>query len=300
VTGERLLAAWDRFWHTPADPRIAAGFRIVFGIIVALMFLGQLPFVELWWGDQGLCPPQLGRKMRADSSWSLLFMLPSGYLHVYLGLAVGHALLISAGVFHRVNAAMLFVWLVSFQNRCTFINDGEDTMVRLFCFFLIFLDANRVWALVPRKPDAPTHSGFALRLIQLQTVFTFGVAGMEKWPGPAWWNGEAMFHVLHLDDYTDRMPFMAPLIEAAPWLSWPMSTGTLFLEFVIPIIVWVPRLRIVAVAMAVTWHIILESMAFLYAFEFLMMLGWLSFLTWPGHRRSLDEPSTEPPAADAA
>jgi len=276
-----MLAAWDRFWHTPADPRIAAGFRIGFGVLAALTFLGQLPFAELWWGQEGLCPPGLGQRMRATSSWSLLFWLPPDYLNLYIGLAVTHALLLAAGVFHRVNAALLFVWLVSFQNRCVFLTDGEDTVLRLFAFFLIFLDASRVWALTPRPADAPTHSGFAIRLIQLQTVFVFGMAGMEKWPGPAWWNGEAMFQVLHLDDYTGRLPIMTRMIEAAPWLSWPMSTGTLLLEFVIPIIVWVPRLRVPAVALAVCWHLMLESMAYLYAFELLMILGWLSFLRWP-------------------
>lgn len=278
---ERALAAWDRFWHPPADPHVAALFRIAVGLLVALMFLGQLPFAELWWGEAGLCPPALGHRMRAPSSWSLLYWLPSDFLNVYIGIAVAHALMLSAGVFHRVNAAFLFVWMVSFQNRCTFINDGEDTVARLFVLFLVFLDASRVWALTPRGPDAPTHSGFAVRLIQLQTVFVFGIAGMEKWPGPAWWNGEAMFQMLHLDDYAGRLPFMTTLIETAPWLSWPMSTGTLFFEFVIPIAVWLPRLRIPAVALAVTWHLMLETMAHLYAFEFLMICGWLTFMSWP-------------------
>jgi len=277
----RALAGWDRFWHAPVDPRMTAFFRIGFGLIVALVFLGQYPFVELWWGDEGLCPPELANQFRARGSWSLLFAIPSDYLWVCWGLAITHALLIAAGVWHRLNAALLFVWLISFQNRCTFINDGEDTVMKLFCFLLIFIDASRVWAVTKRPADAPEQSGFALRLLQIQTVFVFGVAGMEKWPGASWWNGEAMFWVAHLDDYAGRFPYLPEIMQAAPWLSWPMSTGTLFFEFVIPIIVWVRKLRVLAVAVAIFFHLALESMSHLYAFEWLMILGWLTFLPWP-------------------
>jgi hypothetical protein len=286
----RALAAWDRFWHAPADPRVAAFFRIVFGLLMVLYFALQYPFVETFWGGEGLCPPELAKQFRAYSSWSLLFAMPSSWVWVGWSLAIVHAALVALGVFHRVNAALLMVWLISFQNRCSFINDGEDTVAKIFCFALIFLDASRTWALMPRKADAPTHSGFALRLIQLQTTFVFFVAGMEKWPGKSWWNGEAMFWVVHLDDYAGRLPGLPELLQAMPWLSWPMSTGTLLFEFVVPIIVWFRKLRVLAVGIAIFFHLALEAMSHLYLFEWFMILGWLTFLQPP---RS-SAPSTAP------
>lgn len=276
----RFVAGWDRFWHTPVEPRIAAFFRIAIGLIVALVMLGQYPFVELWWGDEGVCPPGVARHMRAPTSWSLLFTLGSDWLWVAWGLTIAHALMLAAGFFHRVNAALLFVWLVSFQNRCGVLNDGEDLVMRYFVFFLIFLDASRVWALTPRRADAPTQSGFALRLIQIQTVFVFGVAGMEKWPGASWWNGDAMYWVVHLDDYAGRLPYLPELMQAAPWLSWPMSTGTLFFEALVPVMVWFRKTRWLAVGIAIFFHLALEAMSHLYAFEWLMIAAWLTFLRW--------------------
>src|SRR5262245_62687869 len=54
-----------------SDPRVVAGLRIAVGALVALSFLSQLPFVELWWGEGGLVPRRLGRSIVDRQAGSL-------------------------------------------------------------------------------------------------------------------------------------------------------------------------------------------------------------------------------------
>ena len=71
---------WSGFWHAPADLRVVAAFRVAFGALVALSFLLQEPFVELWWGDAGLVPRDVARGMLHPDEPSLLLWLPESPL----------------------------------------------------------------------------------------------------------------------------------------------------------------------------------------------------------------------------
>ncbi|MCA9571958.1 MAG: hypothetical protein KC656_29170, partial [Myxococcales bacterium] len=72
----RVVAAWDRFWHSPTDPRVAAFLRIALGSLVFLQFALQAPYVLDWWGEDGLLPQRAARRILDQDASSLLLVLP--------------------------------------------------------------------------------------------------------------------------------------------------------------------------------------------------------------------------------
>lgn len=277
-----LADAWTRFWHTPGDPRVAALLRILIGAITVLMYGLQAPWVQTWWGPDGLMPGRLARRLLAADRSSVLLLLPDDptVLWICWSIVLVQAVLLMVGWYSHVQAACLFVWHVSFQHRNLVILDGEDAVLRLITFLLIFAPIAQRWSLDARAGRArEVRSGWALRLIQVQIVFVFAMAGLEKWPGASWRYGNALHFIFHLDDFYPKVALPQVLVDW-PWTSRLMSWGTLVLEAVVPIAVWIPRLRRPTVLVAIAFHLSLELLMNLYFFQWLMITGWLSFLRW--------------------
>jgi hypothetical protein len=307
----RAWDAWTRWWHAPPDRRVVAALRIALGVLLLVSFASQAEFVELWWGERGLVPRRFARAILDPGEGSLLFLLPreSRWLWACWALAVVQSALLALGWQARFQAACLYVWLVSFQNRNTAILDGEDGMFRLLTFFLIFLPLSDLWSVDAwlrrrRGKGLPASgSGFALRLIQIQTVFVYLVAGLEKTQGAAWLDGTAMNLVLHLDDVHGRLPewhALADSVLASRLMTW----GTLVLEAAIPVAIWFPRTRRPAMIAAIAFHLALEWMMNLFLFEWVMIAGWLTFVDWDADRawlrRVLRRPAVAEPGSEQA
>src|SRR5690606_36854473 len=114
------------------------------------------------------------RSILDQDAGSLRFLLPPDdtWLWVCIGMVLVQSALLVVGWFSHVQAACLFVWLVSFQHRNQLIIDGEDAVMRLFMFFLIFAPMAERLSLDARAGRVlPVRSGWALRMIQLQTTF---------------------------------------------------------------------------------------------------------------------------------
>ena len=280
-------AAWTQFWHAPPDLKTVALVRTGMGLLIALWFGLQLPWLMTWWGPSGLVPPEVAKGELVAGEPSLLLLPGAGEGWVLAGAALGilQGLFLAVGWKPRVQAVCLFVLLVSFMNRNLFILDGEDGMFRLVTFLLVFLPLGHRWsvdaALRARRgePEPEPGSGWALRMLQIQVCLVWLVAGLEKATGSAWVDGTAMHYVLHLDDLYGRLPVPEGVLRS-PWVYTPMTWGALAAELLVPFLVWVPRLRKPALVVAIGFHLALEWMMNLYLFEWIMIVAWLSFSRW--------------------
>jgi hypothetical protein len=62
------------------------------------------------------------------------------------------------------------------------------------------------------------------------------------------------------------------------WMSQIGSYGTLVIEAFLPIGLWIPRLRWIAILLGVVLHLGIEMSMNLFLFEWVMILGLLSFV----------------------
>ncbi|MFM8215087.1 MAG: HTTM domain-containing protein [Pirellula sp.] len=283
---QRILQAWERFLFDSCDPRVAPILRIGFAILSLIQTMVAWPDAAYWFTDDGVMQSQTAQGILDPGAWSLLSLLPSKPWAAQLGLIclLVHGLLMLVGCFSRFQAAAIFVWLISFQNRNPLITDGEDTVLRIFAFLMIWLPLDFCWAVFPsktkaREPAQVSSQAWALRLIQFQMTAIYASTALSKLEGSTWQDGTAVWYVSRMTDNFGR------LIPAS-YLDWPGASalatyGTLAIESLLPIGLWIPKLRWIAIGLAVLLHLGIESSMNLFLFQWLMLLGLIAFVRLP-------------------
>jgi hypothetical protein len=280
---------WNRFFHEPCDARICAAIRIVYATLVLIHLATLYPDLELWFTETGLLPLDDAKKLANPHSTSLLEFLPgtSRVVQTCFWVTVAHAVCLLIGLLPRINACFLFVWIFSFQLRNNLINDSEDTLMRMMGFFLIWMPTGYCWSMnalirswwqgssfVPRL----AVPGWPLRLLQIQMAALFFSTALVKLGGDAWLNGTALYYVSRLDDHFGRFPVPAWLFDT-PWLVALITWSVLLAELFIPLLIWFRETRIPCLLVLVFFHLANEWTMNLFLFHWLMLCGWISFVT---------------------
>lgn len=302
-TGARLVAAWNGFFHADLDLRTCALVRIGYAALVLVWLTVLYPDLSTWYGADGILPPSAAERTMPGGAWTLLALFPKSdaWLKGAYAMAIVHAFLLLVGFASRLNAAALFVWVVSFCHRNEVILDAEDTVFRLAGFFLILMPAGACWSLdawllrlrigdcglrndshdTIRDPQSAIRNrgpAWALRLLQIQMCVVFLSAGLSKLFSPAWQDGTAMYYVSRLTDYFGRFPTPGFLWET-PWIVRLITWGVIAVELTIPILIWWKPARLWALAALLVFHLANEYTMHLFLFHWIMLTGWAAFLT---------------------
>ena len=102
-------------------------------------------------------------------------------------------------------------------------------------------------------------------------------SGLEKCQGAAWREGTALYYVSRLDDLFYRFPVPEFIFESL-FLVAIATWAAVLLELSIPVLVWFGKTRRFALCLAVLFHLSLDYMMNLNLFEWLMLVGWSSFI----------------------
>ncbi len=275
----RTFSRWyDRFLFESCDPKLVSAFRIGYALLLVIYVSTWAPSYSLWFTDQGL----LGHKAAEQLAWeyrsSLLFYFTSpGFAACGLGLLALHSLLLLVGLWSRVQAAFIFVWLVSFQHRNPLICDGEDTVFRLFALFMTTMPLDAFWAIKQKKrpltffeslgaatgPDSDDHD--------LRFCWHLETRGAKLV------DGSAMFYVSRMENYGGRH-WLPTVWTETPWMmQWSTWLG-LAIELSLPLLLWIKPTRRFAIVLGIVFHLAIESILNLFLFEWIMILGLLTFL----------------------
>jgi hypothetical protein len=277
-----VIRAWNRFFFAPADPLPLALFRIVFGFLVVVTLMALWPDLSVWYGPVGVLP--------RDSAWLAAYgdrldvtrWLPDRvesvrWLFVVVG---GAAAMLSAGLFTRLSAAIVFVGLASLHHRNPLILHSGDTLLRLCAFFLIFSHAGRALSLGRAfrrglRPDVLLLPPWAQRLIQLQVSIVYVSTVCWKLSGHMWRDGTATWITSQLVDF-QRFP--VSLLFNHLWSVRLLTWGTLAIEGALGVLVWYPRLRYSVLATGILFHVGLDYAMDLPLFQWIVMSTLLCFL----------------------
>jgi len=294
-TAAAFARGWQSFFHQPCDARVCAAIRIGYAAIVLMHLAVLYPDLDLWFTDNGVLPLEGALKIASPYSWSLLELWPStsAVVHTCFWIAIAHSVCLLIGLLPRLNALALFVWIVSFQVRNDVINDGEDCLMRLMGFFMIWLPSGRCWsvnALVrswwnrAKEQEAGDRQqkyaavGWPLRLLQIEMAAMFMSAALMKLAGADWLNGTALYYVSRLDDFFGRFPFPAWPFDS-PRAVALMTWSVIAVEFFVPILIWFRETRRPCLLLLVAFHLANEWTMNLFLFHWLMLCGWISFVS---------------------
>jgi hypothetical protein len=303
VGSERgFAAAWNALFFAPRDPRLASVLRIGYGVLLLINLAVLAPDVPLWFTESGLVPGALGRALINEHAPTVLDWIAAPWWPwLCFGVLAAAAVLLTLGWHSRIQAIVVLVGLTWLQDRNYAIVDGEDTLFRLFAFYLALCPSGWAFSLDARRRkragiavEPPTPWG--LRLFQIQMSVLYLSSAIEKSLGTDWTAGTALYYVARLDDAFGKFPLPGALFET-PWLFHLMTWSVLALEWLLPVLLWLTRTRRAAIALAIVFHLAIDYTMNLFLFHWLMILGILSFaefadLRWPPWRRA--------PAAAAA
>jgi hypothetical protein len=175
----------------------------------------------------------------------------------------------------------------------------------MIAFFLIWMPLGRCWSLnsvlsrywtgarnsPPPNPQSAIRNphflapGWGLRLLQLQMALIYLSAALEKLSGESWLNGTALYYVSRLDDYFGRFSVPNAIFDS-PGIVALLTWFVVLVELAVPFLIWFRETRLPCVAAAILFHLANEWTMHLFLFHWIMIVGWLSFLT-PGDFRWL-------------
>ncbi|MFY9255128.1 MAG: HTTM domain-containing protein [Fuerstiella sp.] len=283
-----LKKKWNWFFFESADPANCAIIRIGYSALLLLMLLVQWPDAAFWYSDSGVLPLSASRKLIDSDTLTVLAWLPTDASTIQLcyGLFILQAVMLLVGFKSRLQAVCLLVWLTSFHHRNGLLLDGEDTVFRIFAFLLAFSPCSCRWSVdnwLHRRlcgQDMPVASGsaWALRLMQIQMTMIYASTAWEKLNGNAWLDGTALYYASRLDDVFGRLPVPGILFNSLTALKL-MTWTVLVAEVLLPLGLWVRETRRAAILGGIALHLSIEWMMNLFLFEWIMIVGLLSFVT---------------------
>ncbi|HUG18126.1 MAG TPA: HTTM domain-containing protein [Planctomycetaceae bacterium] len=278
-TLKACTSAIDRFFMSPGDLRILNLIRPLFGTLLLINLLMLWPDRHMFYGPGSTISQEYYESLTRNS-WSMFHLLPwsSVSVDLYLGVLIGSLLLLICGIWSRLAALVVFVLLTGLYNGNSMIFDGEDTVFRLFAFFMIFVPGPKSVRETASEQRAETGSAWPvwpLRMFQLQMCLMYYCCALQKMKGEPWTDGTALYYVFRLYDfYRVPMPdFMTENLFFIKLLSW----SVIAIELSVPFLIWFKETRLPTLVFVLVFHVILDLSLNLFLFHWIMIAGWLSF-----------------------
>ena len=279
------VRVWDEFFFAKQSPVPICLFRIIYGALVIATLLLLRPDWLTWYGVHGWVSLPTALKLEPGNRLNLFAIIPQSdsWINALFWFALGSAVLLTIGLFTRINSILVFVFLTSIQQRNLYITHGGDTFLRLAGFFLIFAPAGAAFSVDRliriRRGKEPTvieaRRPWAQRMIQIQLSLLYFVTFLMKIKGAPWLQGSALFYVYHLDELK-RFPlpnwFFKPImLKLGSW-------SALALEFSLGVLIWVRDFRYVLLSMGLLFHLWLEYSLNIPLFQWDILSAYVLFI----------------------
>ena len=272
MTVQKLREAWNSFFFAPQSPLPIGLFRILYGICVsATLILLHSDWLS-WFGAHAWVSEDTMKVIEPGPRINLFTLLPQDdrWITAFFWFSLAFAVLLTVGLWTRVSSVVVFVCVVSIQQRALLITHGGDKFLRAAGFFLMFapagaaLSLDRLIRLRTKREngDLQPRAPWAQRMIQFQLALLYFTSFWWKLKGHAWLDGTALYYALHLREVRQfPLPSWfqnAVVLKLGSWL-------TLVMEFSLGTLIWLKRFRYWVLAAGLLFHLGLE-----YAFNFPM------------------------------
>lgn len=225
---------WHRdYWLGTVDPRPLALMRVCLGFVVISDLVTRLFEVRMFLTDASIVP----RGTQTEHwAWSLLNLVGStGAVSAVLVLALIVAVAFTLGYRTRLATVLLWLLMMSIQNRNLSIGDGGDDAVRVALGWSMFTDLGGAWSLDVVLGRRPYARVFALgaRMIQWQLAVCYFGAAYLKVRG-TWLDGDALYQTMQLTKFARPL---GDAMLAHPGLCKLFTYASLATELALPILI---------------------------------------------------------------
>lgn len=278
----RAHGAWRTWWFEPQETSTLGVIRILFGLVVLAWTLSLLPDLRTFFAPEGILPASFGT--RGGGVWTPVPYTGSYSLVLltFVLTALG-ALCVTLGIGTRLGCLVVWLGLMFFTRRNTWIMNSGDRYVRVIAFYLILTPAEASLSLRrwlrgrERFWEFPRRSLWGVRLIQIQVSLVYLTAVWDKVrTGPLWNNGTAVSYVWRL---TDLRRFSMPTFQTNS-LDINLATyGTLAVELSLGVLIWNRRLRPYVIVAGILLHLGIEYSLRVGYFSMISIVAILAFVS---------------------
>lgn len=241
---------------TMLDLRSLAVMRIVIGLLLLQDMAVRLFSVRAFLTAEGVLP------LSALPSPAVYFRAPlhalsdsAAYQYAVLIILILLALLLISGVRYRVVTFITWLMLASLHERNILILHSSDTILRLTLFWGIFLPWGERFSFRGKgqSRDDSTESVAGLvsvgYMLQITCIYAFSVAFKTG----ADWRSDftAVYYALQVGEFGGNA---ASWLAGFPGLTKILTVFVLITELFAPLLIFIPRLRLVGVAALLLMH----------------------------------------------
>lgn len=277
-------SVWRRVFGL--DARSLALFRVTLGLYLVFDLSSRLPFVDVFYTDEGIVPrASIFARMNQSWVWSLHLISGEWWVEICLFLvAIAFAAGLAAGYRTRLCAVASWVLFCSMHLRNPLIEYFGDITIQALLFWAMFLPLNGRWsldlALNPQsRPAEGNQFSWGTQAYVFQILIIYWFTALMKWH-PSWLeDGSAVYYALSLD--LSVRPLGTWLLQFPGFLRL-LTRATIAFEILAPLLILSPwktqRLRLLAVVLFVGFHLGLALCMDLTAFSLIMAVAWSAFL----------------------
>jgi len=279
------VGGWNNFFFKPISPSSIAIFRVVSGLVILISLIGKYPYRELFYGEKGIVsfhtldpyfpgPPLMYfRWVPASDPWLNFYFLAIMFFVIALIL----------GFFTRLSSILVFLGLISLNNRNFFVDNAGDHLMRINAFYLMFSQAGKAYSLdkwwkarrgketrelIPKSP-------WAQRMLQLQLAYVYLDTVYLKIPGEGWQNGTALYYALN---YLELKRLDFKYLFYYLWQIKLATYGVLIAETSMGTLIWFRKLRYWILAAGFLLHFGINLTMQFPVFQYVMMASLINFI----------------------
>jgi hypothetical protein len=264
------------------DVRSLALFRIAVGLLLLADLIFRGADFPAMYADGGFAPVEMVRSLQHYNQWSLhLISGAAGYQAALFIAAAALALALLVGYHTRLATIGSWILLASLQVRLPVVLSAADLLLRVLLFWSMFLPLGAVWSLDARRRPALSGTrvvSAATVAFILQLSIVYWMTGWAKW-NDAWLKEDALGDILSTGLFC--LPLGRTLGEYPELTRW-LSRAVVWFELLGPCLLFVPfqtaRLRLIAVAAFIFFHIGIAVTVAVGLFSYVAMAAWLALV----------------------
>ena len=298
VVGESRIGireAWETFWFHPRSAEALSVMRILLGGLLIYNHVVWFFQCGAFFDPEGLLPVDYRDLLFGEGhgAWSLFDLFPAIVVHSF---TMTVFVLFTVGWKTRYFAIASWVCVLSYANRTIGAQFGFDQIASFLIAYLAIGDSGRHFSVdailnTSRPPRVSTGSSvsrsffgersmsewntLAIRLVQVHLCVVYLFAGLGKFQGVAWLNGEAVLMAFSSYEYqTLELTWLVHWM----WLVNLLTLGSLFWELTYPVLIWNRWTRPFFLGMAIAVHLGIGLSMGMLTFGLIMIVANVSFI----------------------
>jgi hypothetical protein len=134
-------------------------------------------------------------------------------------------------------------------------------------------------------PKSTVNSNLFLLACKIQLILVYLFAGLYKLHGTYWLNGEALYYVMNLREFSH--PWLQQFMLSKPWLLAAGTYAALAYQLLFPVLVWIKPIRFPFLLVGIIFHLLVAIGMGLPDFGIFMVLCYSMFVDDVKARRVL-------------